>query len=129
MLIMIYTKRYEVMAITKINVIIDDLPKGTGSYSERDISLIDRIMIHHGASPDTHDAYTYAAWHISPQGKGWPGIGYHFVIDPDGTINQTNHLKTRSYHSGSASNTKGVAICLVGNFNLKDASRAQVKAA
>lgn len=116
------------MALRKISVIVDDLPKGSGEYLKREISLIDRIMIHHSASPLNHTAYTFAAWHTSPDGKNWPGIGYHYVINPQGIIQQTNHLTTRSYHSGSESNTKGIGICLVGNFNEGNATPEQVKA-
>jgi N-acetyl-anhydromuramyl-L-alanine amidase AmpD len=117
------------MAIKKINIIVEDLPKGSGEYTKRDIAGIDRIMIHHSASPTTHDAYTFAAWHISESGKGWPGIGYHYVINRNGDIQQTNYLATRSYHSGSISNTKGIGVCLVGNFNMIEATEAQVKSA
>ena len=122
-----FLTRFKIMALRKISVIVDDLPKGNGEYLKRRISDIDRIMIHHSASPLNHTAYTFAAWHTSQQGKNWPGIGYHYVINPDGSIQQTNYLTTRSYHSGRESNTKGVGVCLVGNFDSGNATPEQVQ--
>lgn len=61
-----------------------------------------------------------------PKGKGvYPkralstitGIGYHFVISPDGTIDQTNDLDTISYHVGGHYNTTNIGICLIGNLS------------
>lgn len=71
----------------------------------------DRIVVHHSASK-TGDAKTFHQWHL---GQGWNGIGYHFVICTDGTIeygrpawavsaNTLNH----NYHT--------IGVNLVGNF-------------
>lgn len=97
------------------------LPRGQGSYSTRDLSQIKTIVIHHSAS-ENQDAFDYATYHINSH--GWPGIGYHFVIDPDGTINQTNDLKTISYHVAGY-NTQAVGICLSGNLNHHPMTREQ----
>lgn len=97
----------------KINNIASKLPRSY-QWPERSLSEIDDITIHHSASGPETSAYDFARWHISE--KGWPGIGYHFVIDPNGTINQTNPLSSYSYHNGY-DNKGAVGVCLVGNFN------------
>lgn len=100
------------MTALKINDIVAALPKGTGTYRKRKLTDISGIVIHHSAS-DFGTAFDFANWHI---GRGWPGIGYHFVISADGTVNQTNNIDTVSYHVADH-NTANVGICLVGNLS------------
>jgi N-acetylmuramoyl-L-alanine amidase len=92
------------------------------SYNNRSISQIDRYIIHHSAST-TATATDFARWHVDQ--RGWPGIGYHFVIEKDGTIKQTNYLTTVSYHT-SEQNFTGVGICLSGNFEIEQPTAAQL---
>src|SRR5690606_18344240 len=44
------------------------------------------------------------------------GISYTFIIFPSGRIYQGASVHRISYHSGGARNTKGVGICLAGNY-------------
>ncbi|WP_181186265.1 peptidoglycan recognition protein family protein [Alkalicoccus urumqiensis] len=69
-----------------------------------------RITIHHSAV-NSGNARAYARYHV---GKGWPGIGYHFVITPDGTIQQCWDVSTITFHTGGA-NRGNIGICLDGN--------------
>jgi hypothetical protein len=49
-------------------------------------------------------------WH---KGRGWAGIGYHYVIDRDGSVTTGRHLnKTGAHVKGN--NTGSVGICLIG---------------
>lgn len=96
----------------------------TKNYGSRPLSQIDRYIIHHSAST-THTAEDFARWHVDD--RGWPGIGYHFVIEKDGTIKQTNYLTTRSYHT-AGENTNGVGICLSGNFDIEQPTPQQLTA-
>jgi N-acetylmuramoyl-L-alanine amidase len=96
----------------KLVNIIDQLPKGTRSYAKRNLQQIVRFVIHHSADPNGTPE-KYAKYHV--QTHGWPGIGYHFVIQKDGTIFQTNALETISYNVENY-NTGTVGICLTGNF-------------
>ena len=100
------------MTAISINNIIDKLPKGKGAYLRRALSKIRYIVVHHSAG-DGFNAFDYAKWHIQ---RGWPGIGYHYVIDPDGKINQTNTLDTVSYHVAN-NNTASIGISLSGNLS------------
>jgi N-acetyl-anhydromuramyl-L-alanine amidase AmpD len=104
--------------------IVDDLPKHpTKRYGTRPISAINKYIIHHSAST-THTAEDFARYHVNS--RDWPSIGYHFAIEKDGTIKQTNRLNTLSYHT-SGENTTGVGIVLSGNFNIEQPTPAQIK--
>jgi N-acetyl-anhydromuramyl-L-alanine amidase AmpD len=79
----------------------------------RSLADIDTLIIHHTAGSPTGSTYAIASFHVD--GRGWPGIGYHFLIGADGTIEQTNHLETVSYHA-SYTNDTSVGISLKGSF-------------
>lgn len=106
----------------KIFNITDSLPTN-GQYGTRDLSQVKYIVLHHSAS-EGQNPYDYARYHTQEDGHGWPGIGYHFVIQPDGTSYQTNHLETISYHT-KGNNTAAIGICLSGNLSNKPPTRAQ----
>lgn len=95
-------------------------------YKTRTLSQIKRVVIHHSLTLSTapgSNAQAYAKYHV--ENRGWPGIGYHFVIDPDGTINETNKLTTVCYHVVN-NNTPSVGICLSGNFDVEKPKQAQI---
>jgi len=92
------------------------------------------IIIHHSATEEGSSLQ----FHKSHLSKGWNrGVGYHFVIDngqsgkQDGEIETTPRwLKQQdgAHCKAAGMNTKGIGICLVGNFNNERVSRAQFKA-
>ena len=45
------------------------------------------------------------------------GISYTFIIFPSGRIYQGASVNRISYHSGSGRNTRGVGVCLAGNYD------------
>lgn len=114
-----------------ITDITSDLRKHeTARYADRLTSAITHFAIHHAAvEPKSvdgrRDAELYAEYHV--RHHGWPGIGYAFVIGPDGTIWQTNPLDKWTYHVGSA-NKYTVGICLVGDFTDAVPPEPQLKA-
>ena len=69
-------------------------------------------------------------------GNAWLGIGYHFVIGngngmPDGKVQATFRWEQQIHgaHSGHALfNSKGIGICLIGNFEDAPPSRKQLSA-
>jgi len=109
------------MTALNINNIIDKLPKGKGAYLKRALSKIKYIVVHHAAA-DGFTAFDYALWHIQ---RGWPGIGYHYVIEKNGTINQTNTLDTVSYHVKD-NNTASIGISLSGNLSKQPPTKEQM---
>lgn len=89
----------------------------TKVYGTRSTSIITALTIHHTVGVST--PANIAHYHI--QTNKWPGIGYHYVIMSDGTIYQTNNLRTISFHAGSSNapgdeNSWSVGIALMGNF-------------
>ncbi|MFA5937505.1 MAG: peptidoglycan recognition family protein [Candidatus Paceibacterota bacterium] len=99
--------------------ITDSLPKGPGTYALRPLSAIDKVVIHHSATPQDVTPQAIAKYHTNPKpdGNGWPGTGYHFLVYADGKVYQTNHLETVSYHAGNTgSNESGIGICFVGDY-------------
>ncbi len=112
------------MTALKIKNIIDLLPKSDRKkYGKRDLKLIKQIVVHHSAM-DGFTAFDYAKWHI---GQGWPGIGYHYVIEKDGNVNQTNELDTISYHT-KGHNTTSIGISVSGNLSNHAPSKEQMDA-
>ena len=91
-------------------------------YSKRDLSKVKYIVVHHSAT-DFGSPMVFAKHHV--QNNGWPGIGYHFVIDKDGNIFATNPIDTLSYHV-ARNNTPCIGICLVGNFDKEEPGEKQL---
>ena len=85
----------------------------TKKYKTRLLSSIDTVVIHHSGT-DSGSPESFANYHVEQ--RQWPGIGYHYVIDPYGQIYRTNTIETKSYNVGS-NNHNIIGICLIGNFN------------
>lgn len=112
----------------KIGVIVDELETNPDSqwypYDTRQENQITTIAIHHTVGYGTPQSYA----HFHCTNKGWPGIGYHFVIDPDGDIWQTNWLTTISFHANFA-NPYSIGIALTGDFTDQHPPAAQYDSA
>jgi N-acetylmuramoyl-L-alanine amidase len=79
------------------------------------------LIVHHSGGTDAnpladtseHTAKGMELWHL---GKGWDGLGYHYVIHKNGDV-----WKGRPEHRNGAHakgyNTKSIGICLAGNFD------------
>jgi LysM repeat protein len=89
------------------------------------------IIIHHSATDEGSSLY-FDKYH---QGKGWDGIGYHFVIGngtkekEDGQIEVTPRwIKQENgcHCRANNMNEKSIGICLVGNFNKERVSEKQM---
>lgn len=110
------------MTALQINNVIDILPKSKDKkYGKRTLSSIKNIVVHHSAI-DGFGPIDYALWHIK---RGWPGIGYHFVIGKDGKVEKTNELETISYHV-KGHNTASVGISMSGDLSKHKPTVAQV---
>jgi N-acetyl-anhydromuramyl-L-alanine amidase AmpD len=91
------------------------------------------IIIHHSAT-DEGNSLEFDRYH---QGRGWQGIGYHFVIDngtkekQDGQIEVSPRWIKQQYGSHCSAgnmNEKAIGICLVGNFSRECVSSKQLDA-
>lgn len=132
--------RFEVLAIAAIALtaiyyilrrstpkIIDLASKlpSAGNYPRRDLSAVKYVTIHHTAGPVTQSPADIARFHI---GRGWPGIGYHYLIYPDGTVYQTQPLTRSSYHNG-VNNGESAGVTLVGNYDVSEPTDKAINAA
>jgi N-acetylmuramoyl-L-alanine amidase len=75
---------------------------------------INKIILHCSATVEGRDfdKYDIDKWH---RAKGWRGIGYHYVIKLDGTIERGRALDrtgahTRGFNKGS------IGICYIGGL-------------
>jgi len=88
-------------------------------YEKRSLSQITHLAVHHTAAPVAMGPLRIAELHVNEdaaRGKeAWPGIGYHYFIHADGSIEQTNHLETVSYHV-YRHNHYTVGIAFAGSF-------------
>ena len=76
---------------------------------------INKIIIHCSATPEgVHfDASRIDKWH---RDRGWSGIGYHYVILLDGTIEYGRDIKKTGAHT-QGHNTGSIAICYIGGMD------------
>lgn len=98
----------------------------TARYATRSLSAIRQICIHHSAVSGATTAEIIAKYHV--EDHGWAGIGYHYYVRPDGSIQQTQRLETVSWHV-SKHNDASVGVCLAGDFTYSPPPQVQVDAA
>ena len=84
----------------------------------------DMVVIHHTGEADIDaSAEQINEWHKK---NGWAGIGYHFVIRKDGTIERGRPIDTVGAHAyGEISHTIGVHLS--GDFMQAQPSDAQIE--
>lgn len=85
-----------------------------------------RIVIHHTGNP-VDDDLSAEQIHASHQAQGWAGIGYHFVVRKDGTIELGRPDWAVGAHAYGF-NGKSIAVHACGNFNLAEPTEAQINA-
>jgi len=76
-------------------------------------SEVEKIIVHCSATregDDSIDAQVIDGWHKQ---RGWKGIGYHFVVLLDGTIELGRGLKECGAHT-KGYNCKSWGICYIG---------------
>ena len=91
----------------------------------------DKIVIHHTGSADWQGNYidddlSAEEIHEMHQNMGWAGIGYHFVIRKDGSIELGRPLWTQGAHAqGENWHTVGIHCC--GNFEIAYPTPEQIE--
>ena len=91
------------------------------------------IIIHHSGTEDG-SALQFHRWHLN---KGWDkGVGYHFVIDSNESSKQDGQIESTprwikqedgAHCKAGDMNTRGIGICLVGNFDKERVSDKQME--
>ncbi|MFH1670300.1 MAG: N-acetylmuramoyl-L-alanine amidase [Patescibacteria group bacterium] len=89
------------------------------------------LVVHHTALKVTGDERTpqermQALYKYHAEGLGWGDIGYHYVIDENGTIYE-GHAGGKGVIGGHAycSNTSTVGVALMGNFEEEQPTQQQ----
>lgn len=95
-------------------VVVARLPRhATLRYESRPLAQITHLVIHHTGVAAEVGPEVIAGYHVAD--LNWPGIGYHYVVYPDGRVVQTNALTTITYHARQF-NAASVGIALLGDF-------------
>jgi len=88
-------------------------------------TVTDQIVIHHTGNP-TDDDLSAEDIHEAHQNLGWAGIGYHYVIRKDGTIEAGRATDTIGSHA-YGENWHTIGIHLSGNFAIGEPTDAQIE--
>lgn len=91
-----------------------------GALSKR--SKTTRAILHH-ADAEEASAATIHQWH---KNQGWTGIGYHFVVRKNGTIERGRPEWAVGAHA-SGSNSDSIGICFEGDYMSDTMPDAQKK--
>ncbi|OIJ22337.1 hypothetical protein BKP45_06775 [Anaerobacillus alkalidiazotrophicus] len=117
------------MNFRKLEQLVDVRASITGHKTKQfpvvGIERKEDIALHHSLTKmhlSGSNAEGYANYHVYT--LGWPGIGYHFVIEENGTIKWCNNLDLRTYHVGNFNN-QAIGICLSGDFRIEQPTDAQ----
>jgi hypothetical protein len=114
------------IASPEIHDVVDQLPKHAAlKYASRKLDRITHLCIHHSATAGSISLENVAKYHVDD--RGWPGIGYHFYVKPDGLVYQTNRMETISYQV-SQNNDYSVGVCVSGDFTYAPPPDKQVEA-
>jgi N-acetylmuramoyl-L-alanine amidase len=94
------------------NDLTEDVMNGITYRTDK--RLIDSIAIHCSFSPQGRgdDAHSIDKWHID---RGWTGIGYHYVILEDGTIQKGRWVDSVGAHV-RGNNSHSIGICRIGGM-------------
>ena len=78
---------------------------------------IKEIILHCSDTPEGRDdhAADIRRWH---KAQGWKDIGYHYVIDLDGTVEPGRDVSEAGAHT-QGHNAKSIGICYVGGCDEK----------
>ena len=75
---------------------------------------INEIIVHCSATPEGKDYTldTIRQWHLQ---RGFSDIGYHYVIHPDGLVEEGRDVNSAGAHC-SGHNSKSIGICYIGGM-------------
>ena len=87
-------------------------------------NMTNMIVVHHTGNP-TDDDLSAEEIHESHKAQGWAGIGYHYVIRKDGTIEEGRPVWSVGAHAyGRNRDTLGIHVC--GNFEIATPTEMQL---
>lgn len=102
---------------TDLIIMLDDT-------SEREVTK--KIIVHHTGNATDVDMSALEAHLLHKYDFEWAGIGYHYVIRKDGTIEKGRPEHLMGAHS-YGHNKDSIGIALSGNFDLADPTEYQMR--
>jgi hypothetical protein len=96
--------------------------------STRPLHTPNRITIHHtvqGAISGPAAARAVQRSHVD--GNGWSDIGYHFLVDRDGTVYEGSPVDRVGAHV-LRQNTGNIGVAMIGSFHQEELGEAQKRA-
>lgn len=95
----------------------------TNKYRDREIDTV-TIYLHHTVTSKKASIESINKIHIN---NGWEKLSYHIVIRHNGEINIINDFTKYTYHT-KGKNKKGIAIALIGNYEIEEPSEKMIEA-
>lgn len=89
---------------------------------------INKIIIHCTDTPEGREVSVdeIRRWHVEE--RGWSDIGYHFVIELDGSIKIGRSIERSGAHT-KGHNSKSIGVAYVGGANNEDTRTKEQKQA
>lgn len=98
-------------------------PGGWMVYSEPLERVLRSLAVHHSALPNNDDVRDLQRIHLLD--RGFADISYHAVIGDDGVLYEGRELNVRGANV-ARNNTGTIGVCLTGNFETAQPTRAQL---
>ena len=100
-------------------------PEGWYVYEDSLRDSYQTLIVHHSSFYEADGLATLReVQRLHREERMWADIGYHFLIDIDGTIYEGRELAARGVHTGGY-NTGSVGVCLLGDFRFVAPAAAQ----
>lgn len=77
---------------------------------------IKEIIVHCSATPEGRDVKmeTVKGWHVNE--RGWSDIGYHWIIELDGSIHKGREESSSGAHA-KGHNKESIGVCYIGGVD------------
>jgi N-acetylmuramoyl-L-alanine amidase len=100
-----------------------------GSLPRLPRERVEYLVVHTQGAPRNTDGsvvgiHEYHRRPVAQSGRGWAGVGYHFVVRHGGTVERGRPIDRQGAHVGGA-NDRSIGICCSGNGDLADFTREQ----
>ncbi len=93
------------------------------------MNIPQNIIVHHTLVSRKKNPTQFDAVDRYHKGKGWGMIGYHYLIEADGTVKKGREENVSGAHtSQKMMNYRSIGICLTGNFDIEEPTLKQCKA-
>jgi len=103
----------------------DNNPVGWYIYPDELYGSYQTLVIHHSGFYEQDGLSTLLEIQRAHRDdRGWADVGYHFMIDKDGTIYEGRDIVVRGVHV-EGYNTGSLGVCLMGDFRFEAPSTEQ----